>query len=195
MTADDPLEELGPVFRWSQANAAGITQPRISQLLESGRIERIGHGLYLRDDAPPIDLDLVEAAISAPRATMCLASALARHDLIDEIPAVVHLALPKNAHRPQLTAPVRWHQFAPGTFTIGRTQLEVARGFHIWLYDAPRSIVDAYRLRHLEGHEMAREGLRNWLQRPGSQPSLLIDIAQRFPKAHKQLRNDLEVLL
>jgi hypothetical protein len=53
----------------------------------------------------------------------------------------------------------------------------------------------AYRLRHLEGHEMAREALRVWIQRDGSQPSTLLQIAERFPKARTSLRNDLEVLL
>jgi predicted transcriptional regulator of viral defense system len=195
MAADDQLGELAPVFRWAQANDAGISQSRLYQWLGSGLIERVGHGLYLRSDAPAVDLDLIEVAIAAPEATLCLASALARHDLIDEIPSEIHLALPKNRNRPKLSAPVRWHHFDTATFAVGRGELEVAPGFNIWLYDAPRSIVDAYRLRHLEGHEMAREALRAWIQREGSQPSTLLQIAERFPKARTSLRNDLEVLL
>lgn len=195
MVSDSALEGLGPVFRWAQARDAGVTQPELGRLLESGRVERIGHGLYLRDDAPALDLDLVEVAVTAPEATLCLASALARHGLVDEIPSVIDLALPKNMHRPKLAAPVRWHQFDPATFEIGRNQLEVAPGFCIWMYDAPRSIVDAYRLRHHQGYELAREALRNWLRRPGNQPSDLMEVARRFPKAHRQLRDDLQVLL
>jgi predicted transcriptional regulator of viral defense system len=195
MGAEDQLAELGPVFRWAQAHDAGISQSRLYEWLGSGLIERVGHGLYLRSDAPAVDLDLIEVAIAAPEATLCLASALARHDLIDEIPSAIHLALPKNRNRPKLSAPVRWHHFDPATFTIGRGALEIAPGFSVWLYNAPRSIVDAYRLRHLEGHEMAREALRTWVQQPGSQPSALLQIAQRFPKALTALRNDLEVLL
>ena len=195
MGAKDSLAELGPVFRWADAHGAGVSQSRIYRWLETGLIERVGHGLYLRSDAPAVDLDLIEVAIAAPEATLCLASALARHGLIDEIPSAIHLALPKTRNRPKLSAPVRWHHFDPATFTIGRGALEIAPGFSIWLYDAPRSIVDAYRLRHLEGHEMAREALRTWVKRPGSQPSELLQTAERFPKALTALRNDLEVLL
>lgn len=195
MGAEDQFAELGPVFRWAQAHDAGVSQSRLYQWLGSGLIERVGHGLYLRSDAPAVDLDLIEVAIAAPEATLCLATALARHDLIDEIPSAIHLALPKNRNRPKLSAPVSWHHFDPATFTIGRGRLEVAPGFNIWLYDAPRSIVDAYRLRHLQGHEMARGALRTWVQRPGSQPSTLLQVAERFPKALRSLRNDLEVLL
>jgi predicted transcriptional regulator of viral defense system len=195
MGAEDQLAELGPVFRWAQAHEAGVSQSRLYRWLAAGLIERVGHGLYLRSDAPAVDLDLVEVATATPEATLCLASALARHGLIDEIPSAIHLALPKNRNRPKLSAPVRWHHFDPATFTIGRGALEVAPGFDIWLYDAQRSIIDAYRLRHLEGHEMAREALRTWVQRPGSQPSTLLRTAERFPKALPSLRNDLEVLL
>lgn len=195
MVVDNQLVELGPVFRWKQARAAGLSQTRLSRLLGEGLIERVGHGLYLQANAPAVDLDLIEVSIAVPRATLCLASALAHHGLLDEIPSAIHLALPKNVHRPKLKAPVRWHQFSPTTFTIGREDLEVAPGFRIGVYDATRSIVDAYRLRHLEGHEMAREALRTWVRRTGSQPSALLQIAQRFPKALPAIRNDLEVLL
>ena len=40
-----------------------------------------------------------------------------------------------------------------------------------------RSIVDAYRLRHLEGDELGREALKAWLRQHGSQPSRLRTIA------------------
>ncbi len=195
MGAEDQLAELGPVFRWAQAHDAGVSQSRLYRWLESGLIERVGHGLYLQADAPAVDLDLIEVALAAPEATLCLATALAQHGLIDEIPSAIHLALPKNLNRPKLAAPVRWHHFDPVTFEVGRGEFEVAPGFSIWLYDAPRSIVDAYRLRHLEGNEMAREALRTWIQRSGSQPSTLLQTAERFPKALAALRNDLEVLL
>ncbi|QBI20745.1 hypothetical protein ER308_15025 [Egibacter rhizosphaerae] len=58
-----------------------------------------------------------------------------------------------------------------------------------------RSIVDLYRLRHLEGLELAREALRAWLRRPGAQPAALLELAGAFPAAGGQLRADLEVLL
>ncbi len=192
---NDLLDKLGPVFRWAEANAVGITQPRLYRLIEAGRIERIGHGLYLRADAPPIDLDLVEVATVSPQATLCLTSALAHHGLIDDIPSKIHLALPANVHRPTLAAAVAWHQFATETFEIGRSEIEVSPGFTIGLYGAARSIIDAYRLRHFVGVETAREALRAWLRGTGNQPSALLTMAAKFPKAAPQIRSDLEVLL
>ena len=45
-------------------------------------IERISRGLYRRTDLLPVDLDLTEIAGRRPDATICLSSALARHELI-----------------------------------------------------------------------------------------------------------------
>ena len=41
-------------------------------------------------------------------------------------------------------------------------------GLALGVYSAERSIIDAFRLRHQEGEELAIEALRRWLRR-GSQ--------------------------
>lgn len=189
------LTGLGPVFRWSDARDAGLSDPVLYALVEDGQIERISHGLYRRTDAEIVDLDLVIVAATQSRATVCLTSALARHDLTDQIPARIDVALPRGTRRPELDAPVRWHHFAPATFDLGREVVEVDAGFTIGLYSAERSIVDAYRLRHLEGDELGREALKAWLRLRGSQPSQLLGLAASFPKALGRLREDLRVLL
>jgi hypothetical protein len=53
----------------------------------SGEIIALGGGVYRRADAPPADDDLIEIAERVPAATICLESALARHHLIDAVPA------------------------------------------------------------------------------------------------------------
>lgn len=63
------------------------------------------------------------------------------------------------------------------------------------IYNAQRSIIDAYRIRHQEVPELGREALRRWLARRGTQPGELLRMARHFPKATRQLRNDLELLL
>lgn len=189
------LAALGPIFRWVDARDAGITQPRLHRLLDAGAIERVEHGLYARTDTTPMDLDLVEAASATTTATLCLVTALAHHDLVDEIPSKVHLAVPRGHHVPQTSRGLRWHRFARETFEVGRETLDVGAGLTIGLYSPERSIVDAYRLRHIHGVEQAREALRNWLGRRGSSPSSLLTVAERFPKATAGLRSDLKVLL
>jgi hypothetical protein len=53
---------------------------------------------------------------------------------------------------------VRWHLFATETFDLGREVIELDGGFTIGRYSPERSIVDAYRLRHLDrAHAGARK--------------------------------------
>jgi len=126
---------------------------------------------------------------------LCLASALARHDLTDQIPTRIDVALPRGTRPPKVSAPVRWHRFAPVTFDLGREVIALDGGYPLGVYASERSIVDAYRLRHLEGDELGREALKAWLRRRGSQPSRLLEVAAPFPKALTRLREDLRVLL
>ncbi len=137
----------------------------------------------------------VAVAVRAPAATVCLGSALARYGLCDVIPAATDVALPRGARRPAVAAAVAWHTFAAGTFAVGRDSLDLDGATSIGLYSAERSIIDAFRTRGTEGHELAHEALRRWLRRPGSHPAQLLSMAGAFPRVSTPLRAALEVLL
>jgi predicted transcriptional regulator of viral defense system len=195
MAVEHMLAGLAPVFRWSDARDAGMSDAALYGLVAEGRLERLSHGLYRRTDVDVFDLDLVVVAAAQPRATICLTSALARHNLTDQIPVRIDIAVPRGTRRPNLDSPVHWHHFAVDTFELGRTEIDLDAGYVIGLYSSERSIVDAYRLRHLEGDELGRDALKVWLRRRGSQPSKLLELAASFPKALGRLREDLRVLL
>ncbi len=65
----------------------------------------------------------------------------------------------------------------------------------IGIYTPVRSILDAYRLRHLFGVDQAHEALRRWLRQRDAQPSELLSMAAKFPKAERIVRTSLETLL
>jgi hypothetical protein len=141
------------------------------------------------------DIDLLEIARRAPRATLCLTTALARHGLTDEIPTRIDVAVPRRQHRPATTAPVTWHWFDPDSFDLGRTDLTLDEHTTIGLYGPERSIIDAIRLRHREGPELGYLALKRWLTRPGASPAELLALARHFPEAQKALREAMEILL
>src|SRR5688500_12198139 len=80
---ESDLLRLAKVFQYSDALASGISAERLYSYRDSGLIEQIGRGLFRRTDGEPADLDLLEIAHRSRRATLCLISALARHDLTD----------------------------------------------------------------------------------------------------------------
>jgi predicted transcriptional regulator of viral defense system len=191
----NPHKLLGDTFKYGEARAAGLNDHRLYQLRDTGAILAVGGGVYRWADAPPADLDLVEISERVPHATLCLETALARHGLIDAIPAAIDIAIPRGSTRPILHAPCRLHQFAPPTFTLGRETLDVGTRAPIGIYSAERSLIDIIRTRHLQGSDIAWEALRRWLRQPGSSPSQLIELAKHFTGAEPALRNALEVLL
>jgi predicted transcriptional regulator of viral defense system len=186
--------ELPATFTSAEAELYGVSRRRLQQMLDAGLVERIGHGLYRRTDEEPVDYDLIEIAVKARQATLCLLSALARHELTDIIPSVHDIAVPRGAWQPVVSAPVHWHKFDPSTFKIGRDEIRLDKMHTIGLYDEPRSIVDAFRLRHDVGPEIANEALRRWLRR-GGQPADLMRMTKTFQAARPAVLHALQVLL
>jgi hypothetical protein len=188
-------EALPSVFTYSKARAAGISAERLYAYRNQGLVDQIGRGLYRWADAPEIDQDLLEAAYRAPRATLCLSTALARHGLTDAIPDRLDVAIPRGGRIPSLRQSVAIHVFASKTFDLGRDELKVGDGISIGLYSAERSLIDVIRLRHREGSDVAWEALRQWLRRKGAKPAALLTMAKRFHGAEAAVRNALEVVL
>lgn len=186
---------LPAAFTYAQAKRGGLSERQIRALTEAGAIEQLARGVYLRVDAPAHEADLLQVAAKAPDATLCLRSSLVRHGLIDDIPDRIDLALPRGRRRPVTGAPVRWHAFDPRTFELDRETVELSGELSLGLYGPERSIIDAFRLRHLEGPELAHDALKAWLRQPGSRPASLLRMANSFPKAEPALRQALQVLL
>jgi hypothetical protein len=105
--------ELPVAFTAKQAATAGVSRALRARLVEDGTLDRFAKGLYRRTSAAAVDLDLLEVALRSPRAAICLASALARHGLTDEIPSAVDLAPPRGLWHPTAPSGARWHSFAP----------------------------------------------------------------------------------
>lgn len=186
------LGELPDTFRYSEA-LERISERQLRRLLAEGRLTALSRGLYRKSDWLGDD-DLIEIAAKSPNATICLRSALARHDLIDDIPSEIDIAIPRGSWTPETTAPVRWRHFDRESFEIGRESLDIGGDRSIGIYSAERSIVDAFRLRHLDGADLANEALRRWLRR-GGQPSELLRMARSFPRTLTGLRQTMEILL
>jgi predicted transcriptional regulator of viral defense system len=186
--------ELPATFTFAEAEDWGLSRRRLQRLQATGAVERIGRGLYRRTDEEPVDYDLIEVAAKARQPTLCLLSALARHELTDVIPPVHDIAIPRGAWQPVVSAPVQWHKFAPATFAVGRTTIRLDDTYAIGLYDAPRTIIDAFRLRHAAGPDIANEALRRWL-RNGGKPADLMRLTTIFPGAKPALLHTLQVLL
>jgi len=191
-TPEALLSELPETFRYTEA-LTHISERQLRRLVADGHIIALSRGLYRKSDWHG-DEDLIEIAAKAARATLCLRSALARHGLNDDIPAEIDIAIPRGAWTPSIATPVRWRHFDAETFDVGRDEFRVNGGRALGIYSAARSIIDAFRMRHIEGTDLANEALKRWL-RTGGQPSELLILARSFPRTQTVLRQTLEILL
>lgn len=191
-SSDGLPAELPDTFRYSEA-LDHISERHLRRLIDDGTIIAVARGLY-RKSGWYGDEDLIEIAAKAARAVLCLRSALTRHELIDDIPAEIDVAIPRGSWAPATTAPARWHHFDPKTFDLGLDQFDIGGGRTLGIYSAERSIIDAFRMRHIEGPDLANQALKRWL-RTGGQPSALLALARSFPRTQTGLRETLEILL
>jgi len=189
------IEKLPPLFTYEQARHVGISKRELYRLRDQGVLTCLSRGIYARRGGPLVDLDLIEIVTRAPRATLCLTTALARHGLTDAIPTRLDIAIPRTARPHRTRAPVTWHRFDPNTFQIGRTELRLDALNRIGIYGPERCVIDAFRMRSVEGPELAHDALRRWLTRAGAQPAALLKLARAFPRTQRILRETLEVLL
>lgn len=191
-----PNTALPITFTLKDALLAGVQKHRVYTLLEQGEIERVGRGVYMRPGViDPAFTSLAAATVAQESATLCLTSALVHHDLSDAIPFESTIALPRGTRPPSGIANVKWHSFDSSTFSIGREQITIDNDLSVSVYSSERTIIDCFRLMHIEGNDVAHEALRRWLRRRGNTPSALLKTASSFPKALPKLRIALDVLL
>ena len=191
----DWLDRLPETFSHALAANLGLSDWALARLLDEELLEQLGRGWYTKTSSSPSDPDLLAIAARKPMATLCLRSALARHGLCDDIPLEIDIALPAGTRPPKLALPIVWHRFDAATFDLGRQSLDLGAGYAIGMYSPERSIIDAMRLRRIEGAELGYEALRRWLSRSGSQPAKLLTLASFFARTERPLRTALEILL
>ena len=176
------LQEIGPVFRSKEAVAAGVSWRDLYDLRDKGEVLELSRGLFqLADAAGMGNIDFVTVCARAPHGMVALDSALSYWDLTDQIPSTVHLAVPEGSHRPTIDhPPTTVHVFRAATFDLGRFEVRETNGERFWITDRERSVVDAFRMRHLVGAHEAHGALRRYLRQPRPQLPRLIDLARQL---------------
>ncbi len=173
------LAGLPATFTTGEAVAHGVHPRDLYAARDSGVIIELSRGVFRHAEASLATYpDFLAVAHRAPRAIVCLVSAAAVHDLTDEIPAVVQIAVPKPSRPPHIAfPPTKVFRFDAETFELGLSGVEAAPGEPIRIYDPPRTVVDLMRLRHRFGEPVALAALHRYLRRRDAQPAALLRIA------------------
>src|ERR1043165_9519225 len=107
-TALQAFRDQGGTLRTRDLIAAGVHTDALYALRESGKVVELSRGLYrLAEVGEAYQPDLAIVAARAPNAAVCLISALSYHGITTQIPACVHLAVPRGSyHGIKLSVPV-----------------------------------------------------------------------------------------
>jgi predicted transcriptional regulator of viral defense system len=168
--ARDPVERLrssGVVgfFRAAQLEQAGLTRDQLPSLLRSGRVERVGRGLYRLTEAEPTEnYSIAMACARVPNSIVCLLSALRIHGIGTQAPAEVWLAIPHKARQPRLRElKLRTVRFTGPAWTFG-VQQTAFEGVPARITSPARTVADCFRFERLVGPEAAMEALQDGLR-------------------------------
>lgn len=174
------IEALPPTFTTRTALVHGLHPRDLYRMRDDGVLIELSRGVFRQADAPvPSWPDLLAVAYRAPNAIVCCVSALVVHDLTDEIPIAVQLALPRSHRAPRIDhPPTEVFRFASATFELGLSALEAAPGENVRVYSAERTVVDLMRLRHRLGEPLALAALRRYLRRRDGRPGELLAFAR-----------------
>ena len=183
-------------FRVRDAADAGIPRHILYRLRDEGLLLTISRGVMQPADSDPaMYSEFAALAARAPQATICLNSGLSYWDLSDELPEAIDLAVARGAHWPKIDTPAtRLHRFAAATFALDRLQQHTDAGEAFWIYSAERCVVDAMRLQHIAGRDVALSALQRYMRRDDAAPLRLTELARQLGGA-PQMTRALEVIL
>lgn len=179
---NDELASLPATFTTRAALDAGLHPRMLYQLRDEGAIIELSRGVFRRANAPAATWpDLLAVQARSPLAIACCLTAASVHGLTDDLPGKVQIAVPRGTRPPQISyPPTQVLRFDAPTFELGLTQVEAAPGEIVRVYDAARTVVDLFRLRHRFGEATANSALRTHLRTRSADPASLLDIADEL---------------
>ena len=159
--------------------AKGVHTDQIRKLLDTHIIEKIKPGLYKLANMPILaEQGMVDLSLAMNKAVICLHSALSYYGLCTSVPALIMIALPKDAKSTKvLYPPFKVFHFSGNYYFTGIRILDTPNG-KIRIYDPEKTIVDCFRYRNKLGIDIALEGLSNYIKTESRDYQKLISYSQ-----------------
>ena len=159
------IRKLG-VVRAADLAERGIPRQRLYALLQKGKVERQGRGIYAASDHDlTADHALAHVAKRVPGGVICLLTALRFHQMTTQLPAEVWIALPEKARKPRLDYPrLRVVRFSGAALTEGIESHRI-EGVAVPIYSAAKTVADCFKYRNKVGIDVAVEALRDFGRR------------------------------
>ena len=168
------------MMRLSEFKVNGITAATIGRMVRGGDIIRLARGLYQLPDAPlDANHSLAEATKRVPKGVVCLVSALAYHDLTDQLPRAVWMAIGTRDWMPKEGRPaMRIVRFTDALLTDDVITVHI-ENVPVKVFGVAKTIADCFRHRRKIGQTVALEGLQKALRQRKASPAEIARHAER----------------
>ena len=174
---------------------AGIHTQILTRLVRAGVLERVARGRYRHPEAPVTEHHgLALVATSAPKAVVCLVSALSFHGIGTQLPYQVWIAIDRSSRAPASSyPPLRVFRFSGLALTEGITEHRI-EGQTVRVYGVAKTLADLFKYRNKVGLDVCIEALSEaWRARRVTIED--IDRYARICRVRNVMRPDLEALL
>jgi len=180
--------------RSKELKAIGVAATTISRAVSEGLVIRVGRGVYqLTDSDVDINITLAEVSKQAPKAIICLVSALAFHGLTDQMPRKVWIAIGVSNWEPNFERPRTRVVRLREPYFSGSIEEHSISGTMVPIYSIEKSLCDAFRLPKLVDRSVAIESLKSALKDRKTTLSKITSDAQKY-RAWNQISPYLEAL-
>jgi predicted transcriptional regulator of viral defense system len=153
---------IGAFFRPRDVLALGVSFRQLQRLAAEGAVEKLGGGIYRLSEVEPNELETIAmVASAAPKAIVCLLTALRVHGIGTQSPHEIWIALDRKARKPRrVPARLRIVRFSGAMLTYGVVKRPML-GVPVSITSPARTVVDCFRYRNKVGIDVALEALRD----------------------------------
>jgi predicted transcriptional regulator of viral defense system len=188
------FRQKGGMLRTHEVIEGGIHPRTLYAMRDAGEVEQVVRGVYRLAGMPPLsDPDIAIVAKLFPASVVCLVSALSMHELTTRVPHTVQIATPPGRGTPKVAhPPIETFRFSKESLTAGVEERRVD-GATVRVFNAEKTLADAFKFRNRIGLETAVEALRNYARRKRRRIDLIQDYA-RICRVERIMRPYLEAL-
>jgi predicted transcriptional regulator of viral defense system len=172
----------------------GVPRVVLYRLADRGELIQRSRGVYtVPDHEPTPQTDIAEVCARAPKATVCLVSALQFHGLTTQVPHAVWIMIDRRGWRPKITRPRLRIIYGSGRALTDGVETHEIEGVSVRLTSVAKTVADCFKYRDHVGQDVAIEALQDCLRHHRATPSQIYEMA-KIDRVAKRVRPYMEAL-
>ena len=192
-TLHEAIQSYGGMISTKQALDLGVSKQTLTNYVRSGKIERVGSGIYVLPDT--IEDDMYALSLHSKRIIFSHDTALFLNHLSERTPFKHSITIPSNASVPKsMKQQCSCYYIKPELYLLGAAVRKTTFGHEVPCYNLERTICDLIRSRSRYSAELITDAVRAYAASSEKDLNRLSEYAEKF-HIMKTLKPYLEVLL